>query len=363
MKCRNRYYFYLLLAAIILNACQKDPFENTSIDSQYSGSYKNIGYTTTFLKEYKPGIYLESEIPREIRHLTYGRIEISFRYDGGGITSFMPLFYYGSMNKNKDDDAVEKTKFHLAVEIGHYNVIPVPLDYLFYFISSFRKPDYCRDSWCPIITGVDYTLSIDKRPEGIILQLKKGDTIINAFPHAFFPDSAQMFFNDVSSYIHNNMGDSLQTVLMVGKGFVAFDKGLHEFHGQVSTVRIYAYNITQTLPEYELNNVKNQLSENQELHYSLIDDEAGTDKFIQLNYEFWPYNYSSEGLIPSGHKQSGQSNLILNKLSQTVILSNEEIGFYKLNIQTLDDQGNILKSSHYPFEIWVYPREWYFKFY
>jgi hypothetical protein len=363
LKIQNQQYYFLLFTAIILTACQKDPVDNTAIFSQYSGSYKNINYNEVFLKEFTPGIYAESEIPDEIRQLDYGRIEISFRYDGGGISSFMPLFYYGSMNKNKEDDALEKTKFHLAVEIGHYNVIPVPVEYLFYTISSFRQPEYCRDSWCPIVAGIEYTLYIDKRPEGIILQLKKGDTIINAFPHAFFPDSAQMFFSDVTSYIHRNMGDSLQTVLMVGKGFAGFDKGLHEFHGQVNSVRIYAYNLTQTLPDYVLDKVKNQLSEDQKLNYSIIDPDAGTDKFIRFNYEFWPYKLNSAGFVPSGEKQTGKSNLVVNKLSQTTIIGPEKVGFYKLTMQTVSSEGTVLKTSQNPFEIWVYPKEWYFDFY
>ena len=36
--------------------------------------------------------------------MEYGRIEIDFRYNGGGLTYFAPLFYYGSINKNDSDD-------------------------------------------------------------------------------------------------------------------------------------------------------------------------------------------------------------------------------------------------------------------
>lgn len=353
----------LLLATLIALACQKDPDDRNIIISDYTGTYKNIEYSTKFLGEFVPGIYNESEISDEIKQLRYGRIEIAFNYDGGGSSTFMPLFYYGSVNKNEDDNAVEKTGFHLAVEIGHYNVIPVTVDYLFYTISSFRQPLYCRDTWCPVVPGVDYTLSIDKKPEGIILQLLKGDTIINAFPHAFFPDSAGMFFSDVTSCISNNRGDSLETVMMVGKGFAGIDLGLHEFHGQISSLRIYSYTPAETVPGYEIYNLKNQLTEDQELDYCINDPDHGSNNFIRVKYEFRPYKFISEGLIPFGEKRSGESEIFPENLTRTTILNGDETGFYQITLQTLDDQGNILKESLNPFEFWIYPKEWYFDYY
>jgi hypothetical protein len=363
MKFLFRLFFYLCITAFFYSSCRKEDNNSSYISSNYSGSYKNLAYISSLLKEYKTGIYYGADIPDELRKLQYGRIEISFRYDGGGSSSFMPLFYYGSVNKIKSDDAVEETKFHLAIEIGHYNVIPLPVDYLFYTISTFRQPQYCRDSWSPVIAGKDYTLSIDKRPEGNILQLKHGDTIINSFPHAFFPDSSRMFFNDVTSYINFNMSDTLETVLMVGKGFCGFDKGLHEFHGQVYSLRIYSYLLTHTVPEYIMDRVKNQLNEEQELSYSIIDPDASTDDYIQLNYEFQHYIYDSYNFSPSGEKQYGQSMLIQNKLSKRIVPGKEKRGLYKISLQTLGRNGNILKTSHTPFEIWVYPKEWYFDSY
>ena len=352
----------LLLVLFSVSACNKD-YSNPYFSSDYSGSYRNIPYTSHFIKEFNRGTYYGSEIPAELRNLKYGRIEISFRYEGGGLSSFMPLFYYGSVNKNIADDFVEEPRFHLAIEIGHYNAIPLHVEYLFYTISTFREPQYCRDSWSPVITGKNYIFSIDKRPEGTILQLKAGDTIINSFPHAFFPDTSQMFFNEVSSYIENNKGDSLETVLMVGKGCVGFDKGIHDFHGQVNSVKIFAYSPTQSAPDYELKNIKNQLTENEELTFSIIDPTSGSDKLIQLNYEFQPYNFIGGEFIPAGEKQTFQTNLLKNSESTDFVLKKEHSGFYKVSLQTFSPEGIILKSTRTPLEIWVYPKEWYFPYY
>jgi hypothetical protein len=172
-----------------------------------------------------------------------------------------------------------------------------------------------------------------------------------------------MFFSDVTSSIENNKGDSLQTTLMLGKGYTGFDIGLHDFHGRVNSLRIYSYTVSQSHPEYEMDGVKNQMCENQEVNYAIIDPDAGNDNLIQVNYEFWPYRLSNEGLFAFGQKQSGQSNLVQNKLPQIALLRSKEIGYYKLTLQTIGSDGNILKTSSTPFEIWVYPKEWYFEFY
>ena len=95
--------FILLLGALLSN-CTKEGEEPDWIESTYSGSYKNITYTESVAGEYGPGIYKGDQIPADIMHMEYGRIEIDFRYNGGGLTYFAPLFYYGSMNKNDDDD-------------------------------------------------------------------------------------------------------------------------------------------------------------------------------------------------------------------------------------------------------------------
>src|ERR1035437_6478130 len=93
----------LLLFIIIYCSCNKDPKDSIRIVNDYKGSYKNILFTESLIKEYAPGVYGEDAIPDDIKQLTYGRIEIDFRYDGGALSSFMPLFYYGSINKNDND--------------------------------------------------------------------------------------------------------------------------------------------------------------------------------------------------------------------------------------------------------------------
>ena len=361
-----RYSLITICAGIILTTigCQKEKSDENWIKSNYTGSFKNITYTEQLIQTFTTGIYQDNEIPNDIKHLTYGRIEIDFHYNSGALTYFAPLFYYGSINKNNADDNVEKPKFHMAIEIGHYNVIPMPVDYMFYTLSTYRQPQYCRDTDCPLIAGINYTMVIDKRPEGIILQLKKNDHIINIFPHAFFPDSTQLFFNDITNYIDKNKGDSLQKVLMVGKGFAGFEDGIHEFNGVVSGLRIYKYTLSSVAPEYELTQIRNQLTENQEVTYCIKDNLHGTDKYIIVSHEFWPYKFESGEMIPNGPKQTGESARISNNSQlQTYHISKQEIGFYKLYVKTIDNEENIVFTSTQPFEIWVYPKEWNFEFY
>jgi hypothetical protein len=359
----KRFTYLLILITGIACSCKKDTDSGNRILSNYSGSYKNVEYSEALIAEFTAGIYEENAIPADLKQLQYGRIEIDFQYNGGGLDYFMPLLYYGSMNRNNSDDEVEEPKFHMAIEIGHYNVIPFPVEYLFYTISTFRQPQYCRDTFSPVITGGNYTFIVDKKPEGMILQLKKGVNILSIFPHAFFPDSSQLFFRDITSYIELNKGDTLKKVLMVGKGFAGIEKGIHDLNGRVSSLRIIKYTISGTDSGYELKQVRNQHSENQQVIYIARDNLSGNDKFIVLKYQFYPYNFVDGELIPGGEMQTGESAKMQNNLSASSYLNSADIGFYKVNICTIDKNNNIIRSSAKPFEIWVYPKEWAFEFY
>jgi hypothetical protein len=358
-----RFTYLLLLITGLVCSCTKDENSDDWIISNYSGTYKNIEYSENLIREFSAGIYEDSDIPDDIKQLQYGRIEVDFQYYGGGLNYFMPLMYYGSMNKNNYDDDVEEPKFHMAVEIGHYNVIPFPVEYLFYTICTFRQPQYCRDTFSPVITGGNYTFIIDKKPEGMILQLKKGANILNIFPHAFFPDSSQLFFRDVTSYTDRNQGDSLKKVLMVGKGFAGIDKGIHDLNGQVTSLRIIKYTITNPDSGYELKQVRNQHTENQKITYSASDNLSGDDKFITLKYQFYPYKFIAGELLPDGEMQTGESDKMQNNKSASCYLKSSDIGFYKVNICTINKDNNIIRSSVKPFEIWIYPKEWDYEFY
>lgn len=359
----KQFTYLLLLLTGLVCSCTKDTNSEEWIISNYSGSYKNIEYSENLIREFSAGIYEGNAIPDDIKQLKYGRIEVDFQYYGGGLNYFMPLLYYGSMNKNNSDDDVEEPKFHMAIEIGHYNVVPFPVEYLFYTICTFRQPQYCRDTFSPVITGRNYTLIIDKKPEGMILQLKKGANILNSFPHAFFPDSSQFFFKDITSYIDRNQGDSLKTVLMVGKGFAGIDKGIHDFNGQVSFIRIYKYTISNTESGYELKQVRNQHSENQKVTYFTCDNLYGNENFVKLKYQFYPYKFVAGELIPGGEMQTGESAKMQNNKSASCYLKSSDIGFYEVNISTMDKNNNVIRSSVKPFEIWIYPKEWDFEFY
>jgi hypothetical protein len=358
----KRFTYILLFATGLFSSCKKDTNSVDWIISSYSGSYKNIEYNETLIREFTPGIYQESNIPEDLKQLQFGRIEIDFKYNGGGLIYFSPLMYYGSTNKNNNDDAVEEPKFHMAIEIGHYNVIPFPVDYLFYTICTFNYPQYCRDTFVPMFTGENYTAVIDKRPEGMILQLKKGNNIQNIFPHAFFPDSSQMFFKDVTSYTERNKGDSLKKILMVGKGFAGIEKGMHQFNGEVTSLRVFKYSVTNTNTGFELKQVRNQHTENQQVVYTATDNLNGNDKFIKMEYQFFPYKFVSGELVPAGSMKTGESSKIPNGQSVTAYLKSSDIGFYKVDLHTLDKDNNILRSTSTPFRIWIYPKEWDFEF-
>lgn len=353
----------LLVLILITSRCTRDPEGDPFTDSSYIGTYPNIRFTENLIKEFSPGIYYESEIPDDIKNLTFGRVEIDFRYNGNGATYFSPLFYYGSINKNNADNAVEAPQYHLAVEIGHYNVIPMAVDYLFYTICTNNYPQYCRDTNFPVIAGVDYTVVFDKRPEGIVLQLKSGNKIVNAFTHAFFPDSVQMFFRDVTAYTLKNRGDSLQQVLMVGKGFAGIEKGLHELNGELKSLRIYKYTVSAANADYELQGVRNQLAENERITYRLKDNSSDANAYVQWKYEFRPYTFREGELQSAGDQRSGVSKIVKNSQIQSYILRAGNVGHYKLYPQTVDETGNVLKSSSQAFDIWVYPKEWSFEYY
>jgi hypothetical protein len=267
------------------------------------------------------------------------------------------------MNKDTLDDNVEEPKFHMAVEIGHYRVIPFPVEYLFYTICTSNQPQYCRDTYMPVLSGESFTVVIDKRPEGIILQLRRGHSIVNIFPHAFFPDSSGMFFKDVTSYTDRNKGDSLKNVLMVGKGFAGVENGIHEFNGKVTSLRIFKYSISNDNTGFELMQVRNQHTDDQRIKYIPVDHLYSSDKFLRMEYQFYPYRLVSGELTPSGEMQTGESDRMPNNKSITFDLSPVNRGLYKVTIQTLDDAGNVLRSTLRPFEIWVYPKEWGFEFY
>jgi hypothetical protein len=316
----KRFTYFLILITGLVCSCKKDVNPYDPLISNYSGTYKNIEYSESLIREFTTGIYEDNAIPEDVKQLQFGRIEIDFQYNGGGLIYFMPLMYYGSMNKNNSDDDAEEPRFHIAIEIGHYNVIPFPVEYLFYTISTFRQPQYFRDTFSPVITGGNYTVIIDKKPEGMILQLKKGENILNIFPHAFFPDSSQLFFKEITSYIDRNQGDTLKKVLMVGKGFAGIDKGIHDFNGQVTSLRIIKYSISNPDTGYELKQIRNQHNENQQVIYAAHDNLFGNDKFIILKYQFYPYEFLAGELIPVGEMQTGESAKMQNGESASCYL-------------------------------------------
>jgi hypothetical protein len=356
-------YLIFFFCCITLIGCTNDNGDEDQIESTYSGTFRNLPVKETFIGAFGKGIYLGDQIPEELEYMDFGRLEIDFRYMGGGLEYFAPLFYFGSMNKDTADDAYEEPQFHLAIEIGHYNVIPVPVENLFYTICTHNYPQYCRDTYFPVISGISYTLIVDKKPEGIILQLKEGEKIVNIFPDAFFPDSSQMFFRSVSEYTDAYRGDSLRKVMMIGKGFAGIEKGIHEFNGEISGVRIFKYTITSETYEYEIMHVRNQHVVSQHIAYSINDNLVGNEKSLVMNYEFWPYRYKSGKFFQEGAMQSVVRDHIQNNESLDCILKESNMGFYRINIKTLDENGALIGLTSQPFEIWIYPREWNFEFY
>jgi len=158
-------------------------------------------------------------------------------------------------------------------------------------------------------------------------------------------------------------GDSLQVVMMVGKGFAGIERGLHDFNGEVSRVRIYNYTLSDEAFAYELLHVRNQHTASQHITYGIRDNRYNEDKNVVLTYEFWPYSYESGKFVQAGDRQTAELDRVRNNDSLTCNIKAEAMGFYKISLQTLDETGTILGSTKQPFEIWVYPVEWNYEFY
>ena len=109
--------------------------------------------------------------------------------------------------------------------------------------------------------------------------------------------------------------------------------------------------------------VRNQLAENQQINFIARDINNNTNVFILMTYEFWPYKYESGVLLPDGTKRTGASEKKGNNQSVNYVLQSQDIGFYKINLQTIDENGLVLGSTLKPFEVWVYPKDWDFEFY
>lgn len=357
-----KFSFGIFLLCLLAAGCEKEPAPERTVLSDYSGAYTHVEYTESLIGDFAPGIYREDDIPEALTQLTLGRIEIDFVYNGGALSSFAPILYYGSVNKNEEDNLREETQFHLVVEIGHYNVIPNPVENLFYTVCYDRYPVYCRDTYFPVIAGEQYTFILDKKPEGIILHLKRDNELVNSFPSAYFPDSTQVFFKEVSDHIGKVRGDSLETVFMVGKGYVGFAPGIHTFNGEVSGIKIYKYTPIETNSGYELLHVKNQHFEGQEISYSIRDKITGHGNTINMLYNFTPYVYSQGIFTPSGNTKSFEDRGIQHDQEFTRRLTSEDIGYYQIYLETFDDEGNLLNATDQPFEVWVYPREWEFDY-
>lgn len=351
-----------VLFVLLVNSCTEKCGCDEFFYYDYDGTYSNNTYSEKLIKEYLPGIYPESDIPDEIKQLQYGRIEINFRYNGGGAASFMPLFYYGSVNRNATDNAFEEPQFHMAIEIGHYNVIPTPVDNFFYTICTDRYPRYCRDSFSPVSTDKDYTFVMDKTPNGILIQLKKGNVVVNSFPHAYFPDSTQMFFRDVTRYTDKNKGDSLETTLMVGKGYAGIEPGIHQFNGNIESVKIYGYSNISSNSSYVIERLRNQHCEDERIKCKLLDKSNGNNTQVQMTYDFWPYRLENGELLPNGAKQVVIWPKQPNNSEKFWNLEKKDIGYYQLHLQTFNSQGQVINSTSKPFELWVYPKEWEFNY-
>lgn len=361
----NRIIGLLFLTILLINTACEDDKEVEEIKwviSDYNGTYESIAYDEELLGSFAPGIYVEKDIPQELKQLAYGRMEIEFKYNGGALKNFMPILYYGSINRITNDNIKEETQDHLVVEIGHYNVVPYPLENLFYTICYDRYPEYCRDTYIPVVSGENYRFILDKKPEGILLQLKKGETIVNSFPSAFFADSAQLFFKDVTNKINKIRGDSLDIVMMIGKGFVGFEKGLRDFNGSVGDIRIYKYTLSDEPANYEIKYLNNQHLENQIINYVISDRLSEDQNTIKIDYEFESYVFNEGVLIPNTANNRTGTKMIPNNQTETYNISQEDIGLYKLHLKTIDKNNEVVNASSQAIEVWVYPEEWYFEY-
>jgi hypothetical protein len=144
---------------------------------------------------------------------------------------------------------------------------------------------------------------------------------------------------------------------------VNVSRGIHDFNGRVTNLRIIKYTISNPDSGYELKQIRNQHTENQQIIYAAHDNLFGNDKFIILKYQFYPSKFIAGELIPVGEVQTGESDRMQNGQSASCYLKSSDTGFYEVTISTIDKGGNILRSSVKPFEIWVYPKEWDFAFY
>jgi hypothetical protein len=144
---------------------------------------------------------------------------------------------------------------------------------------------------------------------------------------------------------------------------VNVSRGIHDFNRRVTNLRVIKYTISNPDSGYELNQIRNQHTENQKVIYSAHDNLSGNDKFIILKYQFYPYEFIAGELVPTGEIKTGESDKMQNGLSAVCYLKSSETGFYEVTISTTDKGGNILRSSVKPFGIWVYPKEWDFAFY
>jgi len=168
---------------------------------------------------------------------------------------------------------------------------------------------------------------------------------------------------DITKGIEANKGDTLAKVFMVGKGFSGFDKGIHDFNGTVSNLRIYNYIIDDQPVRYELQKIRNQHTVNQEMKFAIKDNLANESQRIIIKQQFQPYKFTGNEFLPYGALQEKEFAAIANNQSQNYIIKPEDMGFYKISLRTIDESGNVISDSPKPFEIWVYPNVWDFDFY
>ena len=81
-----------------------------------------------------------------------------------------------------------------------------------------------------------------------------------------------------------------------------------------------------------------------------------------MKYDFWPYIYENGIIKPDGNILISLSKKILNGQSLIHQITPEDIGFYKVYLETINKDDQILNSTAKPFEIWVYPKEWEFDY-
>ena len=65
---------------------------------------------------------------------------------------------------------------------------------------------------------------------------------------------------------------------------------------------------------------------------------------------------------PNGNMPSSGSKKNLNNQAFTYNITSENIGLYKVYLETVNKDDQIVNSTVKPFEIWVYPKEWEFDY-